>query len=240
MEENDPQGRPVVKTGWTAGSDAGRGAAAGRGAGSVLAWFAGVAALLGGCMEPRDVAMDPMLLDTAFVATEPDTVLMMETILIEGMPERLLVRPFESPVDFPLGFSTVVPADMVVDFVSSGEGDAVRFEAVFGGIHRSDAMLGLIVPPNRPDAEEAREMVAGVASDLGGVQVSDPVFPGAIAGYRLVGEVAGFLALGQQNDQWFYFLAQYPPEFGDGMAPRMDLILRRWIWSDDATPLIPE
>lgn len=46
------------------------------------------------------------------------------------------------------------------------------------------------------------------------------------------GERSGFLALTEHDGSPFYLLATYPPEFGDSMAPCIELILREWRWAD--------
>jgi hypothetical protein len=200
--------------------------------------------LASGCTGTPESAEGPVGIDTVPPsALEPseESAVEVENVHIEGMPERMLVRRFASPIDFPLGFYTRVPADMVEEFVSSGEGDVVRFEAAFGGVLRRDAFLAYHVIPEGTVAADAREMVAGVAREAGATRRSgEGPHRWATDQYTLTGEYAGFLALGQHRDVWFYFLASYPPEYGDGMGPRIDLILRNWIWADDGTRLVPE
>jgi hypothetical protein len=163
-----------------------------------------------------------------------------ESISIEGMIEQIQVRDFEPPVGFPVGFGTVVPADMTVDFVSTGQGDAVRFEAAFAGIRRPDAALSFTVLPQGTDTADARRRVTAVAAGLGARPRELADGDWAMERYGLQGDTVGFLALGEHRAHWFYFLAQYPPEFGDGMGPRIDLILRRWRWADHNTGLSVE
>lgn len=203
--------------------------------------------LLAGCTsagepdrEPADAGpgtvpaeAPPLVQDT--VTPEVST----ETILIEGMEETIEVRAFRTPVAFPLGFSTVVPAGMAIDFVSSGEGDVVRFEAAFGGVHRPEAALIFTVLPRRIDGERAREMLAQEARQLGGVPVEPVEKPWALRQYRFQGnDVSGFIGLGEHDETRYFIAARYPPEYGDGLGPRVDLILRRWRWTDDGSPLI--
>jgi hypothetical protein len=196
--------------------------------------------LLGACRGPEPAEPGGGIVEA------PDTmapvqvvpVTFAETIRLEGMTESIQARLFETPVDFPLGFRTVVPTDLHVDFVSSGEGDAVRFEAAFGGVHNPEALLSAVVLPDRHTAEDAHSYVESLARELGAVPGRGAGWEWAEAHYDLQGPRSGFLALGQRNETWFYVLSQYPPEYGDGMAPRIELILRRWTWSD-GTPLVP-
>jgi hypothetical protein len=196
-------------------------------------------ALLGACRAPDEPAftspVDTLGLEAQVQEPPP---LVAETLYIEGMAEVIPVQTFRSPLGYPLGFSTVVPEDMVVEFVSSGEGDAVRIEAAFGGVRRSDVLLSFVTLPEGTDVADARQAAGEIARMNGGTEETDRArFPWADMVFRLGQETAGFIALGEHRDRWFYFLASYPPEFGDGMGPRIDLILRRWTWADDGTGL---
>lgn len=163
-----------------------------------------------------------------------------DSISIEGDREEILVREFETPLGFPLGFRTRVPADIIIELVSSGDGDVVRFQAAFGGTVTEAAELSFVVLPARRAESDARTRVSRIAESLGGESSEPPTWASwATAWYRISGESVGFLALGERNGQWFYALLNYPPEFGDGMGPRIDYILRNWRWVDGSAGLIP-
>lgn len=155
-----------------------------------------------------------------------------ETIHIEGMPEEIDARHYEAPEGFPLPFSTIVPADMAVETDWTGDTSAISIEAEFGGVRRPDARLSIVVLPAGTDEEQAVERAAAVVDSLGGYETERGSTPWAARTYRLTGSHAGFLGLGEREDRWFHILLAYPPEFGDGMGPRVDLILRRWSWND--------
>jgi hypothetical protein len=202
-----------------------------------------------GCAdEARDAGIPDVaaIADTAPPATErprqPEGIpLLPETVLIEGMPEEMPVQSVESPVGFEPGFSTVAPADMLVSFDDTvAEVRGISFEADFAGIHRPEVRLEVLFLPDRTDAEDARLQVEVLADSLGAETGDRGELLWASSVYDLGDDVFGFLALGQHNGRWFYVLSRYPPEFGDGMAPRVALILRRWTWSDDGTTLEPE
>lgn len=171
-------------------------------------------------------------IDTAATEGVEEPPLVSETISIEGTREEIAARRFESPIAFPIGFTTVVPADMIVEFASTGEGDAIQFEAAFGGVREPEARLAIVVMQDGTDERAARSRI----SALGAAAARIEGRAWDLEAYSLE-EGPGFIALGERNDEWFYLLASYPPEYGDGMAPRLDLILRRWLWSD-GTPLI--
>lgn len=199
-------------------------------------------ALVIGCAEraqPRDSNEPPNANGTgASSPVEENNGQGEDTILIEGMPEVIGVHSIRSPAGFPLAFTTLVPGDMETDFISTGESDAIRFEAAFAGIPREDAALLFIVPLVTADSAATGRWVAEVALEQGAVRLPEPNHSWAVEEYRLQGEAIGFIALGEHADRWFYFRASYPPEFADGMGPRLDLIFRRWRWADDGAPLI--
>ena len=186
--------------------------------------------------SPEDVeTVDTVEVEASRTTLEPPAdgaaVLESETLSIEGETEVIRVQAVVSPPSFPLAFTTVAPNDMLVDFLSSGEGDAVRFEAAFGGVHVPEAALVMMVLPAGTTAEDARDWVAEIAGGTPREPESDR--PSWMAeSYTIRGELSGFAALGERESRWFYFLASYPPEFGDGIGPRIDLILSRWRWAD--------
>jgi hypothetical protein len=151
----------------------------------------------------------------------------------------IAVQAFSTPPDFPLGFSTVVPEDMRVEHVGSGEGDVVRFEAEFGGVHRPEAVFSFTVLPGELTEAEAREQFASVAAVLGAGPQRGRRFPWTLDERILIGDASGFVALGRHRDRWYLMALQHPPEYGDGMAPRVDLLLRRWRWISDGSLLHP-
>ncbi len=171
--------------------------------------------------------------------TVEQPVIYVETISIEGTPQSLEVVEYQAPMGFPLGFTTVVPTDMSVDYMSSGLGDEVRFEAAFAGTRRPDANLAFVALPESADSVEAFDRIATVVAEIDGQPVEPLPGDWAIERYRVGDGYSGSLAVGTENGKWYYFLARYPPEYGDGMGPRIDLILRRWKWSGTGTPLIP-
>jgi len=194
-------------------------------------------ALAAGC-QASETGEEPTLTDPEpwVITREEDDSLQAETIVIEGMEQRIRVLPYHAPVEFPKNFFTVVPEGMVVDYASSGEGDAVRFEAAFGGVRQPDAHLSFTLLPEGTTLEDARITVGDLARRTGGARVAPADRPWAVEEWRV--QPAGFVALAEHNERWFYFLAHYPAEFGDGMEPRIDLILRRWVFTSDGTPLI--
>lgn len=160
-----------------------------------------------------------------------------ETIAIEGETQHIQAYVFRPPVGFPVAFSTIVPADMEVGYETSGRGDVVRFIAVFGGIRRPDAALSFVALPAGADSTEAKLLFDARVAEVGGREADLRPGDWAIERARPGNGSSGFLALGRQEAVWFYFEAGYPPEFSDGMGPRIDLVLRRWVWAGTGRPL---
>lgn len=155
------------------------------------------------------------------------------------MPEPMGFRRFTSPEGWGLAFSTDLPADMVAETVSSGEGDGVRFVAHFGGVRNEDAAVHFFVFPAGTTEADAREQASAAARGREAVGEADRAYPWSIAEYRCGDPGALFkrVALGRHADRFFYFVIQAPTEMGDGFAPRAREILRSWRWEDTGTGL---
>lgn len=156
-----------------------------------------------------------------------DQVVSRDTILLEGNPEEIEVRQVRSPAGFPLSFTTTVPGDMDTSF----EANAVRFEAVFGGVRSPQAFLEVRVLGPGADREAAREAALAEAGDSPLEEVRPPRIEWAAEEYRRRGADLGFLAIAERNGRWYYFNARYPAEYADGMGPRLGLVLDRWEWT---------
>lgn len=161
-------------------------------------------------------------------ATRPER--LSAQVAVEGMPQVLPLYLYRPPQGFPLEFSTYRPAELQP--VATPDARRLRLSAAFGG--RANPRAGLeIVALAGLDAGAARARVAALAARLDAAPVN-PRQAWAVAEYRLGGGRAGFLALAVHEGKWFYVLADYPAEFGDGMAPRIALILEHWRWSNGA------
>ena len=182
-----------------------------------------------------------------------------DTLRIEGRAEVVPIAPFSSGGDFPLAFRTLVPDPARLkatlddpDATETGRGfaGAARFEWQAGA---DPAFLRLVVLDSSMSDNDARGLVRSIATDFGviasaGIEdeegVPAPGHPWSILGYRLRGlvdgvAVDGWISLGMKDDHPFYFMALYPPQYGDGLGPRFDYILRQWVWLDGDRPLYP-
>lgn len=168
-------------------------------------------------------------------SSRPETIA--SEIAIEGVAEVLEMNLLESPEEFPLDFSTYIPADMQESTLPLDEGYAIRIWAVFGGVPNKEAHLTIYVFPSAVGAEEAREASVGRMKRLGDVVEDTIRHPWARGSYSLKGNKTGFLALARAKGHWFYLMTAYPPEYADGMGPRIDQIIERWRWKDDGKSL---
>lgn len=169
-------------------------------------------------------------------AARPDT--KQATIHIEGNPEHLTLQRFTPDASFPLPFETYVPADMTADTVDTGRGAVVRIRAAFGDRPVNAAALHIAALPPDTDAAEAELWASALADGVARdelYQEREPAWGRAM--HRLEGERAGFVALDTHAGRWFYVLAAYPPEYADGMGPRIEAILDEWRWLDTGEPL---
>lgn len=168
-----------------------------------------------------------------------------DTIALEGMPEPMELRLHRAQDDFPLPFSTYVPADMSASI--DPEDGTAHFTAEFGGVRNDDAFVHLFVFPPGTPRQEAIALARGY--DAGhGVLVSQGVEP--FAGdvrppdlawateafrfrYQSGGNwYGGDIGVGEHRNRHYMLVRHYPVEYGDGFGPRAHLIVRTWLWGD--------
>ncbi|HSJ14171.1 MAG TPA: hypothetical protein VK939_07140 [Longimicrobiales bacterium] len=171
-----------------------------------------------------------------------------DTIHIEGtaQPERVaLVR---SPPAFRPPFSTYVPAGLRTEFMAGDSTPSVRFLAEFGGQLNPEAYLQVrIYPPG------AAELVARNAVDAylrGREPRQDNItessrwtwaidaYDFSYGGQARTTHFVGSIAIARHGNRYLHVLVHYPAEYGDGMGPRVEQILREWRWEDDGRMLI--
>lgn len=166
-----------------------------------------------------------------------------DTILLEGTPEPAELTLVRSPSGFEPAFSTYVPEEMVQVVTRPEGGLEIRFVAAFAGVRNEEASLAFHFHPPGTTEEEAREAALRVAREHGGSgepgrpgrwEWSELEYPlGDAAGARLFGTVA----VARHGGRWFRVLLRYPPEYGDGLAPRAELILEEWRWEESGEGL---
>lgn len=173
----------------------------------------------------------------------------LDTLLLEGMPEPIMLRLYSTPEDVMPGFGAYVPADMVVEEGELEEdgGWSVHFQAAFGGRRNPDAFVHFYVYPDSMSREGASGAVLGYKTGRG-VPVSTGIepLPEPEAGRRMPWALEsytfryqsggqwylGSIGLGRQAGRFFHIITHYPAEYGDGFGPRAALLLETWRWRD--------
>lgn len=200
---------------------------------------AGLALLGAGCAGAADgpgmeePPLPPADSVQAPTSERPDTV--EGVINLEGSREPMTYHLYRSPADFPLSFSTYVPADMQAEEVDGDGERAVRFVAVFGGVRNEGMYVGARFPLAALPTEVARERAREIAEELGTVEPAGEGAPAwALESLRFSGEggSVGRVSLGRHGSRYFFVVTRYPAEAGDGFGPRAARILDEWRWAE--------
>jgi hypothetical protein len=214
------------------------------------------------CAE-REPHADADAVETA-AADRPET--LVDTLLIEGMPEPSTARLLRSPPAFALPFSTYVPEGIAADFdppenadqaAAGTGGDGVRFAAAFTGTPDDRAYMHVRIYARGAPQLSPREAVGAFLrtrqpqdDPVGAIDIDEPydeIDPPAWGEqaftfmYRGDGDVltSGRLVVARHQDRAFHVLTHYPAEYGDGLAPRFARILEHWRWEDTGEMLQP-
>lgn len=199
------------------------------------------ALLLAGCGDGEGQT------DTAAVTAERPAE-QQATLTIEGRPEPVQLRRWETPAGFAVPFSTYVPAELTPDLIGSGEGDGVRFSMGPVSTPEQAAYVHVFFHPVATTEDQAAEIVRAVAEEHGPlgarseVEIADR-YPWALRQFRFGDytegpqEPHGWVALGRHGDRWFHLIVEYPPYMGEAFLPRAEVILDRWQWGDTGAGL---
>lgn len=158
--------------------------------------------------------------------SRPDTI--QTELTLEGMTQPMRMYLLEPPDSFPLDFSTYIPADMETEVLSFEEAITIRIIANFGGQLNRKAYLMIAAYKIDLTAAEAHNRTQ--IPDA--VPVDSSRFPWAETEYSIKGEGSNYIALAQKDGHWFFLRLSYPPEYGDGMGPRVNKIIEQWQWAD--------
>lgn len=164
-----------------------------------------------------------------------------DTVMVEGMPQVESATLVTSPSGFALPFSTYVPEGMEAEFAAPL---AVRFIAAFGGTRNADAFMMMEAHDTaRPAARDILERLMSARSvrEHEVTQTQREGWAEEAIGFRAIASdgtnVTGSISVGEHNDRWFHIVRYYPVEYGDGLPPRLNTILRHWRWEDTGDPL---
>lgn len=170
-----------------------------------------------------------------------------DTVLIEGAPQVERLRLVIAPAAFSVPFSTYVPEGLETEFGAADGIDWVRFNAAFAGtVDERAFMMVRIYPPGttRLEVEDAvREFVVSRAPGMDATEPMDAPpwaeWAARLAYPRSVDRIyLGAVMVGRHGPRFFEVLRLYPGEYGDGLTPRLESILRHWRWEDTGRMLI--
>ena len=187
---------------------------------------------------------------TATAAGEPQgPSTRIDSLTIEGQALAVETRPWSTPDDFPLPFSTRLPEPMEADAGDLSGESWVRFS--FRDAGSAGPWLRLLLLDETVSEMDARGLVRGIAADFGltvsqGIERQEggdaPDFPWARTVFPINGQirgqaVLGWIALGKHADRFYTLMQVYPPEYGDGAGPRFHYIRDQWRWRDTGAGL---
>lgn len=167
-----------------------------------------------------------------------------DTILIEGMPEVETSTLVTAPAGFAAPFSTYVPEGLQTRFEPPS---TARFTAAFGGQVNNSAFMAVTVQ----DAGAANVSAAAIleefmqtrgAAEHEAVAIDQPSWAVDAIGFRSLGkngtDYSGSIIVAEHGDQVVHIFRHYPVEYGDGLGPRLHMILSDWRWEDTGAMLM--
>lgn len=168
-----------------------------------------------------------------------------DSIQLEGMPERINAKLFDSSrVGLPVHFTTYIPSDLLVDAGGSSRGKSVRLVANFAGHRNDNVYVELVFLPAGTTEQQARTRTRATADKRGWVARADTTkrYPWSIAEEGFSKKVAehhlgGTVVLGRHGDRFFHLVIQNEEEYAEGFLPRVAYVLSHWRWEDTGTPL---
>ena len=168
-----------------------------------------------------DPAPSPVVQDNALPDTREDT------LMIEGMAEQATLTLYRSPQNWPVRFHTYLPPQMEAETISSGEGDAVKFNF-------NKANVTLTTLPEGASRSIAQER-AMAALGTKAVQPCDNLWEWQWGCYYTTDNPSQVnkIIMGEQQGRYFYFLIRYPADYADGFSPRYSMLLDEWRWEGE-------
>ncbi len=195
-------------------------------------------------MISQNTPLDSMGRPIGRVNREPVS---MGYLRVEGDSQIVTMELYRSPASYPPSFSTYKSADMQVASAVVGGTFSVTLSPVFGAAPNPLAFVQIqsdtiALPEKDPAGAAVSAFTSPMKVSRLTVTPNDRYpFATAAKSFRFTTEgtpVTGTMIVGRRGNHTYRILVQYPPEFGDGMAPRVGLILRHFRWDDDFTYLV--
>ncbi|ACB86268.1 hypothetical protein [Natranaerobius thermophilus] len=163
-----------------------------------------------------------------------------DIMTMEGMEEEIELQRFLHPDDL---FLTYYPEDMITEEITWNHGSVQAFYSNFQGEVNKDAFVKFYIFDNDKEPASQGELnLQEFSSEMDyELEKSDSEIkeellekhPWAMdAGIYYDNNISGNVFSGEQSGTYFLVVIQYPHEFGDGMEPRIKMILDHYYWID--------
>ncbi|MEW6496457.1 MAG: hypothetical protein AB1589_28625 [Cyanobacteriota bacterium] len=171
--------------------------------------------------------------DTTQESEKPST--KTDTISIEGEKSEVSLKLYDEVSKV---FTTYFPESAFVpEAASSGEGMGTTFYYNVNGTKNKDVYVSVSFPTSAKDLEEVEKLVTGngglVETNQWKVVEQTKEVPYSWAKEKMIFQksegsdnIVGEVYLGESEGKAFYVINHYPAEYGDGFAPRSNLILK--------------
>jgi hypothetical protein len=164
------------------------------------------------------------------------------TLDTPGGSENVTLHRYVAPDDFPLPFTTFIPADFEARPRLDGDAQGIAFFREMERQRGDSALVYLVVLPPETDEDGARELVRTVAERVrvpGNRTELEPIrqHEWAVVEYpirsrgSLAEPVEGWVALGYQAGRWYYLIARSKSEVWPQFGPLVERILAEWEWT---------
>ncbi len=158
-----------------------------------------------------------------------------DTISIEGEKTEVDLKLYDEASKV---FTTYFPESAFVpEVASSGEGTGTTFYYNVNGTKNQDVYVSVAFPTSAKDLEAVEKLVTGsgglAETNQWKVVEQSKEVPYSWAKEKIVFQksegsdnIVGEVYLGESEGKVFYVINHYPAEYGDGFAPRSNLILK--------------
>jgi len=201
--------------------------------------------LAGGCARKsqpeQGTSADSLRAQKPGASLSPRPESRMDSIALEGMEQSMRFILYDSRREgMSVPFTTYVPEDMAVRTAPRLSGDRFVVRAVFGGHVEPRAYFeARFLPPKASAADAHDSLVAWAPGERPSPldSLADRRYPWSLEERwteRGTGDAAldGFAALAHHGDRYFVIHIEYPPEYGEGLLPRVERVLDNWRWED--------
>lgn len=154
-----------------------------------------------------------------------------DTLSIEGMPEPIEMRSYQTPPGFPTPFSTAYPATMVADTRSTSEGEFIRFVSDADATQDRQVLVEYQLYPDTSEFQTVYEFNRTRAESYGELSQRTPHIQGAVTEFTFVSpDQSGYIVFGERESRYYSILVRFPSGYSEGYGPRTEAIFDHWEW----------